>query len=82
VFDQFLGHALQLGEKILPGNSQALIHKGIQVVVPSKGKVPFENHSIKARQNRYNGTTKLRHKRRRVFHGVLLQGMSLTKTSI
>jgi hypothetical protein len=75
VFDQLLRHPLHLGQEVLPANPQTPVHKRIQVFIPSKGEVAFENQAVVTGQNSYNGPSKLCQKRTNGLHGVLLQWM-------
>ena len=69
--DQRLGMLFQKRQEVFAFDSQTIIDPGIQIRFSPERQISFENHSIKATQDRDNGNSKLFEKSRRELHGVL-----------
>src|SRR5436309_10220028 len=65
---------LDEGQKILAAQLQGAIHPAVEVAVAAEGEMAFENHSIMAAQDAYNGTGEFLREAEVRRHGVLLPG--------
>jgi hypothetical protein len=75
LIDQAFLVALALEVTAVPANPHAPVHERMHVLIPSEGEVAPENHAAATQRNGYNGSGRLRHKRKKGLHGVLLQRM-------
>ncbi len=73
VVDERLGQRLDHRQEVLAADAEDAIDEAVEVGVVTKGEIAFENHSIKATEDAYNGISELLREVGFRRHGVLLQ---------
>src|SRR5262249_47948328 len=82
VRDEDFGLLFQEIQEVGAAQAEGAVHKTVEVGFTEKGQMAFEDHAIKAREGGDKGSGKLGEKGIRCLHGVRLQRVWVSNTTL